>query len=202
MSLTINWDWRLTRAGRKDEAAVEVQKGRELSSADDRKQNANLDIAEGQAALAKGDNEQAIVKFRHALNLQPESAEAQHYLGVALEGQGDSKSASAAFRKALELNPSDVYARQRLDKLNPTVEVDDPAKIAEFKGYIREARYKEVEPLLTGYVTSVRSLRGDGMLWDTASSPSRKLASRSGRCRSLFSSTSEMPRRTRFSVAT
>ena len=52
----------------------------------------------------------------------------------------------------MELNPSDVYARQRLDKLNPTVEVDDPAKIAEFEAYIRGARYKEVEPLLTDYV--------------------------------------------------
>ena len=79
----------LTRAGQKDEAAVEVQKGRELSSADERNQNANLVIAEGQSALDKGENDQAISKFRHAMSMQPDSAEAQHYLGVALERQSD-----------------------------------------------------------------------------------------------------------------
>ncbi|HZS97802.1 MAG TPA: tetratricopeptide repeat protein, partial [Terriglobales bacterium] len=143
----------LTRAGRKDEAAAEVQKGRELSSADDRKQNANLDIAEGQTALDKGENDEAIAKFRHALNLQPDSAEAQHFLGAALEKQGDTKGATTAFRKALESNPSDVYARQRLDQLEPKTVTDDPAKIAEFEEYIRASHFKEVEPLLTDYVT-------------------------------------------------
>jgi tetratricopeptide (TPR) repeat protein len=142
----------LARAGRKDEAAAEVQKGRDLSSAEDRNQNANLDIAEGQAALDKGELDQAITKFRHAINLQPESSAAQHFLGMALEKQGDHKAAAAAFHKALELNPSDVDSRQRLDKLSTTAGGDDPAKMAEFEGYIRGGRFKEVEPLLTDYV--------------------------------------------------
>ena len=142
----------LARAGRKDEGAEEVKKGRELSSAEDRNQNANLDISEGQAALDKGDTEQAIVKFRHALNLQPESSLAQHQLGIALEKQGDSKGASAAFRKAVELDPGDTYARQRLDNLNATNLSDESAKIAEFEDYIRGGRFQEVEPLLADYV--------------------------------------------------
>ncbi len=72
----------------------------------------------GQAALDKGDNEQAVAKFRHALNLQPDSAEAQHLLGIALEKQGDSKGAAAAFRKALETQPERrVCADRRLDQL-------------------------------------------------------------------------------------
>ena len=144
----------LTRAGRKDEAAVEVQKGRELSSADDRKQNASLDIAEGLSALDKGENDQALAKFQHAISMQSDSAEAQHYLGIALERQSNNQGASAAFRKALELNPSDVYSRQRLDRLSPTVEGDNPTKIAEFEEYIRRSQFKEVEPLLTEYVTN------------------------------------------------
>ena len=143
----------LTRAGRKDEAAVEVKKGRELSASDDRNQNASLDIAEGQAALDKGDLEQAAIKFRHAITLQPESPEAQRYLGVVLEKQGNKEGASAALRKALELNPGDVDARQRLGKLNAASAVDDPAKIAEFEEYIRDSRFKEVEPLIADYVT-------------------------------------------------
>ena len=39
--------------GTKEEAAAELQKGRELVAADDRSQNANLDIAEGRAALER-----------------------------------------------------------------------------------------------------------------------------------------------------
>jgi tetratricopeptide (TPR) repeat protein len=158
----------LARAGRKDEGAVEVQKGRDLSSADDRNQNANLDIAEGQDALDKGDLDQAAAKFRHAIKLQPESSDAQRYLGMVLEKQGAMEGASAAYHKAVELNLGDVVAKQGLDRLenarlesakpvasreaNAAAGTDDPAKVAEFEGYIRENRFKEVEPLLADYV--------------------------------------------------
>ena len=71
----------MARAGRKDEGTAELQKGRELSAADDRNQNVNLDIAEGREALDKGDLDQAVSKFQHAIKLQPESSDAQRYLG-------------------------------------------------------------------------------------------------------------------------
>jgi tetratricopeptide (TPR) repeat protein len=141
----------LARAGRREEAAAEVQKGRELAAADDRSQNANLDIAEGRAALGRGEMDQAAAKFRHALKLQPDSADAQHYLGVALEKQGDTQGASEAYRKALDLNPGDLSARQGIKTLTNTDE-DDPEQIKEYEGYIRESRFKEVEPLLAAYV--------------------------------------------------
>src|SRR5262249_49911844 len=67
----------LARAGRKDDAAAELQKGRELSAADDRTRNASLDIAEGRAALDRGDLDEAVAKLRHALQLEPESPDAQ-----------------------------------------------------------------------------------------------------------------------------
>jgi tetratricopeptide (TPR) repeat protein len=79
----------LARAGRNEEATTELQKGRELVAADDRSQNANLDIAEGRAALEKGDLEQATARFRHAIQLRPDSADAQRYLAVVQEKQGD-----------------------------------------------------------------------------------------------------------------
>ena len=72
----------LSRAGRRDEAAAELKKGRELVAADDRIQNANLDIAEGRAALERGDVPAAEAKFRHAIQLQPTSADAQRYLAT------------------------------------------------------------------------------------------------------------------------
>jgi tetratricopeptide (TPR) repeat protein len=77
----------LARAGRADEAAARLRQGRELVAADDRNQNVSLDIAEGRAALEKGDLEQAAARFRHALQLRPESPDAKRYLAEVLEKQ-------------------------------------------------------------------------------------------------------------------
>src|SRR5262249_12995116 len=71
----------LARAGRKDEAEAELNKGRELVAANDRAQNAGLDLDEGRAALQKGNVDQAIAKFRRVLAVQPDSADAQRLLG-------------------------------------------------------------------------------------------------------------------------
>jgi len=143
----------LSRAGRKDEAATELKQGRELTSADDRNQNANLDISEGRAALDKGDLDQAATKFRHALKLQPDSSDAQRYLGVVLEKQGDKDAASDAYEKAVDLNPGNFAARQSLQKLLETSTVkDDPARLDQLENYIRANQFKEVEPLLTDFV--------------------------------------------------
>ena len=109
----------LSRAGKKEEAAVELQKGRELVAADDRARNANLDIAEGRAALERGDAEDAAAKFRRAIQLRPDSSEARRFL------------------ESLK---------------TPATGHDDPKKVAEFEGYIREGKFKEVEPLLAEYV--------------------------------------------------
>jgi tetratricopeptide (TPR) repeat protein len=93
----------LARAGRKDEAAAELQQGRDLSAADDRTRNASLDITEGRAALDRGELDAATTKFRHAAQLEPDSPDAQQYLGSALEKQGNTDGAIAAYRKALAL---------------------------------------------------------------------------------------------------
>lgn len=154
----------LARSGKQQEGTAEVQKGRQLSAADERNQNANLDIAEGRAALAKGELEQAAAKLRHAIQLQPDSAEAEHFLGVVLDKQGDREGAAAAYEKALDLNPGDARARYALQNFElpetpapvakpPTSgNQDDEAKVAEFENYIRQNQFKEVEPLLTDYV--------------------------------------------------
>src|SRR5437660_1311091 len=143
----------LARAGQKDAATAELQKSRELGSSDDRRQNADLDIAEGRVALDKGELDQAAAKFRHAVELQPESSDAQHFLGVALEKEGDAQGASAAYRKAVEFNPGDVFAREKVQWLSKDqAPADDSQGIAEFEGYIRAGRFQEVEPLLAAYV--------------------------------------------------
>jgi len=111
----------LARAGRKDEANAALQKGRELVAADDRSQNAKLDIAEGRAALERGDLEEATAKFRRALKLQPDSSEAQRYL-------------------------------EKLSNTATATGQDDPKRMTELEGYIRDGRFNEVEPLLDEYV--------------------------------------------------
>jgi tetratricopeptide (TPR) repeat protein len=143
----------LARAGRKEDAAAALRKGRELVAADDRNQNANLDVAEGRAALEGGDLGLAAAKFRHAIQLVPGSAEPHRYLGIVLQRQGDAEAAAAAYRKALELNPGDLPAKTNLERLTKaTAGVDEPARMAELEGYIRQEKYKEVEPLLAEYV--------------------------------------------------
>ena len=115
----------LARAGRSEEAAAELRKGRELVAADDRNQNAALDIADARAAVDKGDLGEAAAKLRHALQLQPASFEAQRYLDIVLKKQNEGAAASAG---------------------------DDRKKVAEFETYFRQGRFKEVEPLLSAYV--------------------------------------------------
>ena len=152
----------LARSGNKEEATTELQKGRELSAADERTQNANVDISEGRAALDKGELDEAAAKFRHAFKLAPESGDAQRYLGIVLQKQNDTKAAAAAYRKALDLNPGDQAAKEGLDRLtipespSQTVKLsahdDDPARVSEFEDYIRQNRFAEVDPLLANYV--------------------------------------------------
>jgi tetratricopeptide (TPR) repeat protein len=166
----------LARTGSQSEATAEVQKGRELSAADERNQNAALDLSEGRAALERGEFAQATAKFQHAIKLQPSFAAGEHYLGIALEKQGDVPGASAAFEKAIELNPGDSFARAALDRLtlpdgpkSTTTELtentrsnaslEDPREIKKYEGYIRDGRFAELEPLLTDYVA--RNPRSD-----------------------------------------
>jgi tetratricopeptide (TPR) repeat protein len=140
----------LARAGRKEEAASEIGKGRELAAGDDRTRNANLDIAEGRAALDRGELDEAATKLRHAVQLAPESPEARQELAAVLEKQGNTTDAIAAYRKVLELNPGATAAKERVDALEGGS--NDAQRVAELEGYIRDGRFTEVEPLLTAYV--------------------------------------------------
>ena len=89
----------LARAGKKDDAAVELAKGRELSAAGDRTKNASLDIAEGRAALDRGSLDEAAQKFRHAVQVQPDSADAQQYLDPSSRSRANQTKPSRPTRK-------------------------------------------------------------------------------------------------------
>jgi tetratricopeptide (TPR) repeat protein len=132
----------LVRAGRKEEGAAQLKKGRELVAAGDRAQNALLDIADGRAALDRGDLEEAVSKFRRAAELRPESPEPKRLLGVALERLEKLKSGRAA----------DTAAPATVTRGSGISEADDLARVSELEAYIKDAKWAEVEPLLTKYV--------------------------------------------------
>jgi len=58
----------------------------------------------------------AIKDFLKAAELDPQSAEPQLWLGLALRKQNKNVDARKAFQKAIELNPARVWAKQQLDK--------------------------------------------------------------------------------------
>jgi len=58
----------------------------------------------------------AIKDFQKAIELDPQSSEAQLWLGLALRKQNKNADARKAFQKAIELNPSRAWAKQQLEK--------------------------------------------------------------------------------------
>src|SRR5205085_8424430 len=105
----------LSRAGRKTEGAAEIQKSRDIIAAREQKDSANLDLAEAQAALEKGDADQAIAKARRLIAFRADAAEPYYILGAALAKKGDTAGATGAFRKALEIDPGHAPAKAGLD---------------------------------------------------------------------------------------
>lgn len=63
-----------------------------------------------------GGPELAAKDFQKAAELDPQSSEAQLWLGLALRKQNKNAEARKAFQKAIELNPNRVWAKQQLDK--------------------------------------------------------------------------------------
>jgi tetratricopeptide (TPR) repeat protein len=87
-----------------------------------------LDSKSAQAYLARGIGnyykpemfgggpEPAMQDLRHAIELNPRSAEAYLWLGLALRKTHHNAEAREAFTKSLELNPERVWTKQQLEK--------------------------------------------------------------------------------------
>jgi Tfp pilus assembly protein PilF len=58
----------------------------------------------------------AIKDFQKAIDLDPRSADAHLWMGVALRKSGRNADARKSFQKALDLNPQRVWAKQQLEK--------------------------------------------------------------------------------------
>jgi tetratricopeptide (TPR) repeat protein len=58
----------------------------------------------------------AVKDFMKAVELDPQSSEAQLWLGLALRKETKNADARKAFQKAIDLNPARVWAKQQLEK--------------------------------------------------------------------------------------
>ena len=67
-------------------------------------------------AMFGGGPDLAIRDIRRAIELDPKSAEAFLWLGLALRKTHHNAEARKAFTKSLELNPNRIWTRQQLDK--------------------------------------------------------------------------------------
>lgn len=61
----------------------------------------------------------AIRDFRQAIRLNPKSAEAHLWLGIALRKAGQNEEAWSALKRSLDLNPNRRWAKQQLEKTPP-----------------------------------------------------------------------------------
>ena len=103
------------------------------------RQNALLDIADGRAALDRGDLDEAASKFRHALSFD-RNRRRRSVCSTRRSRVCDLAASAATAAPAAVMRSSGLS------------ESDDVARVSELERYIRDAKWAEVEPLLTKYV--------------------------------------------------
>jgi type IV pilus assembly protein PilF len=105
---------------------------------------AHLNAELGLAYMEQGNNEEALKKLKHALELNPDSASANHYIAELYRKLGKTREAETHYRKALSLTPSDpmllnnygvfLCSQQRLDEA-----------LEKFQAAVKQAFYKTPE---------------------------------------------------------
>jgi tetratricopeptide (TPR) repeat protein len=160
----------LSRAGRKEDAAAALKKGRELVAEEDKRQHAQLDLAEGRAAIA-GNAAGATTSAADRSTARPAAtspaatspaaaspaAASPAAAGTAIppsdaaDGSVPPRTDSRATSAAVDATDAPILAAaSSASGVKPAV--DDTARIAELEADIRAGRFAEVEPRLAAYV--------------------------------------------------
>ena len=84
-----------------------LDRGRELTAASDRHSQAVLHTNKGIESLKQGDLPAATQALTLAVAAEPDFADANHYLGIALSATGKLTELSEVFRKTISAQPSD-----------------------------------------------------------------------------------------------
>ena len=119
----------LSRAGRKDEAAAELKKGRELVAADDRA-----------SERASSTSPKAARRSSEAIWRRPPPGSATPSAAARLRG-GTAPPGNDHWRSCGRRSSASAHRRRRSRR-------SDVSRQAELEGYIREGKFAEVEPLL------------------------------------------------------
>jgi protein O-GlcNAc transferase len=77
-------------------------------------QNAAIAMELGKALAAEGQDEQAILVFKHVLELEPESTEAMYQLALALQRANEVQEAISLLKKVMAAEPNDAEALTNL----------------------------------------------------------------------------------------
>jgi tetratricopeptide (TPR) repeat protein len=151
----------LSRAGRKEDAAAALKKGRELVAEEDKRQHARLDLAE--ARTAAGGPASATSATSAAPPSPPTDSRETPSAAIALDapslatasgasnasGAPGASGASGASGTSGTSLASATSAASHASGLTPGV--DDAARIAEFEADIRAGKFANVEPRLAAY---------------------------------------------------
>jgi len=164
----------LTRSGKPTEGASELERARIDIEQESKQGTASQLLGEARAALDAGQHDVAIETLQKVVRLLPSWPGAHHQMGLALVAKGDKVAAKAAFEKALEVDPQYLPARESLERVTAqglgnqskpqkpgltaspgvgvSVQSDDPVIVKHFEDYIRQQRFKELEPLVRDYL--------------------------------------------------
>ncbi|MCB1755391.1 MAG: tetratricopeptide repeat protein [Gammaproteobacteria bacterium] len=112
-----------------------------------------MSLAEGDAALRRGELDDAQVKYLVALNAEPESPEILYRIGTIYDSQGKTALAEESFQQALRLDNKHTNSKEALGLL-----------------LLKSGRYEDAHKLLKEVVVEDRnrwrSLNGLGVIYD------------------------------------
>ena len=104
----------LIRQGKTEEGRTELQRSQEKRQSQQKREEAKKTVDMAVSQLTKGNGEEAIKTLNSAIEMNPDSAEAHMYLGVALASKGSVAEGIAALNRALVLEPASTRAHHNL----------------------------------------------------------------------------------------
>jgi superkiller protein 3 len=148
----------LIRQGKADEGRTELQKSQEIRQSQQKQEEVKKLTETAVSQLTKGDAENGIKTLNSAIEIDPDSAQAHMYLGVALASKGNTAEGIAALNRALTLDPSSARAHHNLGTvLMQTGQI--PAARQEFEKAL------ELDPYFSEAHNNLASiLSGDGQV--------------------------------------
>lgn len=108
----------------------------------------SIHMERGNSYMQEGKGEEAILEFKNALQIKPDSAEVYHPLAKALLSRGKAREAFQALRKAVEKDPGNIEAQLELGNIYLLGNTLDKAEAAAQAALARDPERAEAHVLL------------------------------------------------------